>query len=263
MSACAADLAHVNAGLGDAVIEEASLGVTEGAGRRAGRATGEEDLIGGALRLGVGEGGFDFSDFSGWLAGELLHALATSLQVTDKAGGACAASLAHAHTGLIGAGLQRSRLGVQHRTVLRAHRAALLEDLVQLTGGRVWVGGRGDRSAGLSLHTLAVSLVVTDHSRQALAADLAVEDTGPVETGLQLPGKDIQYRTVFRAGGAAGGELFTLGTLFRIGQNGQDGRGGGDESRCKNEGDKELHFLEMVFLVFLMSLFSSAGDVCK
>ena len=210
MGACAADLAHVNAGLGNAVIEEASLGVAEGTGGWAGGATSEEDLIGGALRLGVGES-FGFDDFSsGRLAGELLHALATSLQIADKTGGACAASLAHAHTGLIGAGLQRSRLGVQHRTVLRAHRAALLEDLVQLTGGR----GRGDRSAGLSLHTLPVSLGVTDQSRLALAADLAVENTRAVEASFQLSGKHIQHRAVFRTGGAAGGELFTLGTLF-------------------------------------------------
>ncbi len=242
MGACAADLAHVNAGLGDAVIEEARLGVAQGTGGRAGRSTGEEDLIGGALWLGIGKR-FDFSDFSGRLAGKLLHALPSSLQVTNETRGACAASFAHAHTGLIGAGLQRSRLGVQHRTVLRAHRAALLEDLVQLTGGRVWVGGRGDRSAGLSLHTLAVSLVVTDRSREALAADLAVEDTRAVETGLQLAGEDIQHRTVFRAGSSTGGELFTLGTLFGIGQNGQDGRGGGDKSR-KSESDEELHFLK-------------------
>ena len=131
VGACAANFAHLHAGLGDAVIEEARLGVAEGTGSRAGRATGEEDLIGGALWLGVGEGfGFDFSDLSGRLAGHLLHTLATSLQVANKAGQALAADLAHVNARLVEAVFQPSRSGVQHRTVLGAVAAAADEALI-------------------------------------------------------------------------------------------------------------------------------------
>ncbi|KAH9403503.1 hypothetical protein TYRP_015397, partial [Tyrophagus putrescentiae] len=115
-----------------AVIEEASLGVAEGTGGGAGRSTGEEDLIGGALRLGVGESfGFDFSDLSGRLAGHLLHTLATSLQVADKAGQALAADLAHVNARLVEAVFQLAGSGVQHRTVLGAVAAAADEALIQ------------------------------------------------------------------------------------------------------------------------------------
>ncbi len=132
MGACAANFAHLHAGLGDAVIEEASLGVAEGTGSGAGSSTGEEDLIGGALGLGVGKGSFDFS--SGRLAGHLLHTLATSLQVPNEARQALAADLAHVNARLVEAVFQPSRSGVQHRTVLGAVAAAADEALIQAAG---------------------------------------------------------------------------------------------------------------------------------